>query len=106
MPGVAPGGTTRMRAAWRCAVLLAALVAVCTIGNTTPRATTSSSAQPAATRHTALSDSGPHPIVALGDSVPSGAACGCTPYPPLSGSALTPVGVRHVSVDNLAVGAG
>jgi lysophospholipase L1-like esterase len=98
-------------------VVLAALVVVCAVGNTAPKAYTSSSsahsgsaqhagssAHAGSAQHGALSDSGPHPIVALGDSVPSGAACGCTPYPQLSGSGLTALGVRDVSVDNHAVG--
>jgi lysophospholipase L1-like esterase len=42
--------------------------------------------------------------VALGDSVPEGAACDCTPYPQLSASDLSLPGVREVPVDNLAVG--
>jgi len=91
-----------MRAAWRCAVALVAAVAVCAIGNTAPKAYTAVHA--AAAQRNALSGSGPHPIVALGDSVPSGAACGCTPYPQLSGSGLAALGVRGISVDNLAVG--
>jgi lysophospholipase L1-like esterase len=83
-------------------VALTAVAAVCAIGNTAPRAYTS--VHVASAQHTALSGRGPHPIVALGDSVPSGAACGCTPYPQLSGSGLAALGVRGVSVDNLAVG--
>lgn len=43
------------------------------------------------------------PIVALGDSVPAGSACECTPYPQLSGSDLSALGFRNVSVHNLAV---
>ena len=43
-------------------------------------------------------------VVALGDSVPQGAACDCTPYPELSASELSQPGVREISVDNFAVG--
>jgi lysophospholipase L1-like esterase len=50
---------------------------------------------------------GPSPqawsIVALGDSVPSGYSCGCTPYPELTGDALAAPPDRTVSVANDAV---
>ncbi len=47
-----------------------------------------------------------HLVVALGDSVPSGAACGCRPFPALYGSLLrartgVPVTVRNFGVDGL-----
>jgi lysophospholipase L1-like esterase len=42
-------------------------------------------------------------VVALGDSVPAGGGCGCTPYPQLSASALTIPGTREVSATNAAV---
>jgi lysophospholipase L1-like esterase len=42
-------------------------------------------------------------IVALGDSVPAGAACGCIPFPELSAAGLSVPGVRSVSVTNDAV---
>ena len=41
--------------------------------------------------------------MALGDSVPAGAACHCTPYPELSAAALTVPGTREVSAVNDAV---
>ncbi len=43
-------------------------------------------------------------IVALGDSVPAGSACGCTPYPQLSGEDLASPPDRTVTVANDAVG--
>lgn len=88
-----------MRAAWRCAVVLAVLVVACAAGISAPRA------NPAKARpRTLVAHRTPYPIVALGDSVPSGAACDCTPYPQLSATALSSLGVHDVSVTNLAVG--
>ena len=46
---------------------------------------------------------GPWSLVALGDSVPSGSACDCTPYPQLSGSDLSSTGGPPVTVWNEAV---
>jgi lysophospholipase L1-like esterase len=43
-------------------------------------------------------------VVALGDSVPEGAACDCTPYPQLSASDMSLPGVRKILVDNFAAG--
>jgi acyl-CoA thioesterase I len=42
-------------------------------------------------------------VVALGDSVPRGSNCGCTPYPELSISSLTVPASREPSVTNDAV---
>jgi lysophospholipase L1-like esterase len=42
-------------------------------------------------------------IVALGDSVPYGSNCDCTPYPPLTAEGLTTAGGREVSATNDAV---
>jgi lysophospholipase L1-like esterase len=42
-------------------------------------------------------------VVALGDSVPAGGGCGCTPYPQLSASSLTIPGTREVSATNDAI---
>jgi acyl-CoA thioesterase I len=42
-------------------------------------------------------------VVALGDSVPAGANCGCTPYPPLTGQDLAKRTGRKVDVSNDAV---
>ena len=47
--------------------------------------------------------SGSWSVVALGDSVPAGTACECTPYPELSASSLTVPGTREVSATNDAV---
>jgi acyl-CoA thioesterase I len=41
--------------------------------------------------------------VAVGDSVPAGAACKCTPYPQLSAADLSIPSVREITADNLAV---
>ena len=46
----------------------------------------------------------PLSLVALGDSVPSGAACHCTPYPQLDADALTASSGRLVTATNDAVG--
>jgi lysophospholipase L1-like esterase len=42
-------------------------------------------------------------LVALGDSVPAGTGCDCTPYPELSASELSPSGGPEVAVTNDAV---
>jgi acyl-CoA thioesterase I len=42
-------------------------------------------------------------LVALGDSVPHGSNCGCTPYPQLSASSLTVAATRQVTATNDAV---
>jgi acyl-CoA thioesterase I len=42
-------------------------------------------------------------VVALGDSVPYGTNCGCTPYPELSASSLTAPPTRDVTATNDAV---
>jgi acyl-CoA thioesterase I len=42
-------------------------------------------------------------VVALGDSVPRGSQCGCTPYPELSASLLTVPATRVVTATNDAV---
>ena len=42
-------------------------------------------------------------MVALGDSVPRGTNCGCTPYPPLSGDGLAADSGRKVTTDNDSV---
>ncbi len=43
-------------------------------------------------------------MVALGDSVPAGSACDCTPYPELSASELSPPAGPAVTARNEAVG--
>ena len=47
--------------------------------------------------------SAPLSVVALGDSVPSGAACGCTPFPQLSASLLAAPGTGEVPTADDAV---
>lgn len=44
-----------------------------------------------------------HAVLALGDSVPSGAACSCSPFPSVYGSLLARRTGGHVHVDNYAV---
>lgn len=46
---------------------------------------------------------GPWSVVALGDSVPYGSNCGCTPYPELSATSLTLPATREVAATNDAV---
>src|SRR5215471_9616804 len=43
-------------------------------------------------------------IVALGDSVPRGTNCDCTPYPPLTAEGLTSSSGRTVTATNDSVG--
>jgi len=45
-----------------------------------------------------------HVVLALGDSVPSGYACDCSPFPETYGSLLRSRTGAHVVVDNRAVG--
>src|SRR6478736_4253414 len=62
---------------------------------TAPRATASTpSSSPAAQSHV---------VLALGDSVPSGHACGCSPFPETYGSLLSRRTGARVTVDNRAV---
>lgn len=95
------------RRTWLYALPIVALVAACTAsGGVT--ATTSSPAPSPTTPTESASPSATHGstwlIVALGDSVPAGTACNCTPYPQLSASGLSVPGVREVAADNRAVG--
>jgi lysophospholipase L1-like esterase len=84
-----------MKTAWLCGALIGVLAAGCTGG--TP-------ARPASSPATTHSQGTAWPVVALGDSVPAGSACDCTPYPQLSAADLSVPGVREISADNLAVG--
>ncbi|TQN48298.1 lysophospholipase L1-like esterase [Humibacillus xanthopallidus] len=95
-------------------LLVAAVSAGCspTSAEPEPGATGSPSAATSATSHTsetgpAASGSAtparPWSIVALGDSVPAGNACGCTPYPELTGQDLAAPPDRKVTVTNDAV---
>lgn len=67
----------------------------------------SSAAAPPVEPHTASSPHASHAaawsLVALGDSVPAGGGCGCTPFPQLSASLLSVHHVREVSATNDAV---
>ena len=96
----------RAKTSWRCAGVLLLLVAGCTSGG--PAATKSAASSATRTQPTPTSSATAHggtwSVVALGDSVPAGSACGCTPYPQLSASDLSVPGLRAVSADNLAVG--
>ena len=44
-----------------------------------------------------------HAVTALGDSVPYGTACGCAPYPQLSGADIARIAGHRVTVSNDAV---
>ena len=59
---------------------------------------------PTAPTASATTPAPPASIVALGDSVPAGNACGCTPYPELTGQDLAAPPARTVTVTNDAVG--
>ena len=96
------------RAGLLAAAASALLVAACT-SSQAPGAT-SPATHPATDRSSSeASRYSPGPaenwsIVALGDSVPAGTACGCIPYPELSGARLSVPGGRSVTVTNDAVG--
>lgn len=62
-----------------------------------------SSSPPASARTSAPAPAGARSIVALGDSVPAGTACQCTPYPELSAADLSAPGSRAVTIHNEAV---
>ena len=67
----------------------------------------SSSATPASSSNPTVASSAPREVwsvVALGDSVPRGTNCGCTPYPQLTASYLTASDRREVKATNDAVG--
>src|SRR6476659_1093084 len=88
-------------------VVALALVGVFAAGCSSPRS--SPATGPADSGTTSPSPSGaptPHTwsIVALGDSVPHGSACVCTPYPELTGVDLAAPPERRVTVANDAVG--
>ena len=72
-------------------------------------ATPASSSNPtvASSSNPTLASSAPREVwsvVALGDSVPRGTNCGCTPYPQLTASYLTASDRREVKATNDAVG--
>ena len=92
-------------AAFACAILVSgcssAPVSTSTPPSTSPPSTSTPSTSPPFT-------SDPHQrdwsIVALGDSVPHGTSCGCTPYPELSATSLAEPATREVTATNDAVG--
>ncbi len=91
----------------RLALLALGLLTVALAGCTAPAASTSPT--PAATRSAAVASPSPRPtatwsLAALGDSIPAGSACDCTPYPQLSASDLSRPGGPAVTASNVAVG--
>ncbi len=62
-----------------------------------------SSPTPSATPSLSPSHTGPWSVVALGDSVPAGGGCGCTPFPQLSAALLAAPGSGGVPTADDAV---
>ena len=91
-------------AAFACAILVSGCSSVPPSTSAQPISPTSTSPPP--TSPTSTSDPQQHDwsIVALGDSVPHGTSCGCTPYPELSATSLTEQATREVTATNDAVG--
>src|SRR4249920_841866 len=89
-------------AAFACAILVSGCSSAPAATSTPP------STGPTSTSPPSPSTSDPHQhdwsIVALGDSVPHGTSCGCTPYPELSATSLTEQATREVTATNDAVG--
>jgi lysophospholipase L1-like esterase len=80
-------------------VLLGGCAGTAASGTPSPPSTSGSrTAPPTATPH-----AGAWSVVALGDSVPAGAGCDCTPYPQLSASLLTVPEHHEVAATNDAV---
>jgi lysophospholipase L1-like esterase len=103
--------------AWLVLVLLAVLLSACTAtgpaaapaspSRPSPAPTSPSASAPATASPSAPSaaPTGAWSIVALGDSVPAGTACGCTPYPQLSAAELTsPTGPPVRAVNDAVAG--
>jgi acyl-CoA thioesterase-1 len=92
-------------AAFACAILVSGCSSA-PASTSTPPSTSPTSTSPTSTSPPATSDPHQHDwsIVALGDSVPHGTSCGCTPYPELSATSLTEPGTREVTAMNDAVG--
>ena len=63
----------------------------------------SPSPTPSATPPPSSTHTGPWSVVALGDSVPAGSACGCTPFPQLSAALLAAPGSGEVPTADDAV---
>ncbi len=96
------GATSSRMATLGCLVALAAVLAGgCAAPRPSLRVQPLTSAASRTDLRAALDDG--MGVMALGDSVPYGTACGCTPYPQLTGAALSRVVGRHISVDNDAV---
>lgn len=87
-------GTRRLGSALAGLLMLGCIVAGCATSPTPPRA-----------RATASASGSPQTwsIVALGDSVPRGTNCHCTPYPPLTAQGLTASSGRTVTAANDSV---
>lgn len=87
-------------AAFACAILVSGCSSAPASTSTPPSTSPTSNGTPS------TSDSHQHDwsIVALGDSVPHGTSCGCTPYPELSATSLTEPATREVTATNDAVG--
>jgi lysophospholipase L1-like esterase len=84
--------TRRAPRSLRAAVLVALVAAACTSGTESSSSTSTSSAQAALANVTA--------VTALGDSVPSGYACNCTPYPKLTASDVASANGKNVDAYN------
>ena len=80
-------------------IALSCLATAC--GSSSPKRTTSSSTTSGST--SAAGAPRTWSIVALGDSVPYGSNCDCTPYPPLSADGLTTATGQTVTATNDAV---
>src|SRR5690242_18216198 len=98
------GDKVRRLAGWSVAVLLLALFLV---GQPRAGPTTHPGAGPTTPHASALSGSARgHAVLALGDSVPAGAACDCQPFPETYGALLhqrlgVPVTVQNRAVSGL-----
>ena len=92
-------------AAFACAILVSGC-STAPAATSTPSSTSPPSTSPTSTSTPSAGDSHQHDwsIVALGDSVPHGTSCGCTPYPELSATSLTEPATREVTATNEAVG--
>ena len=92
-------------AAFGCVILVSGCSSA-PAASSTPSSTSPPSTSPTSTSTPFTSDPHQHDwsIVALGDSVPHGTSCGCTPYPELSATSLTEPATREVTVRNDAVG--
>lgn len=92
-------------AAFACVILVSGCSST-PAATSTPPSTSPPSTSPTSTSHPSTSSRQQHDwsIVALGDSVPHGTSCGCTPYPELSATSLTEPATREVIATNDAVG--